>query len=286
MKRFVMHTIAAACLAAAVGPAFASASSSATLGNLVITLTDLNPTDDISPWLSFNNLSSASLLSETVGYGEFNDGHVSIRYAPSQGGLVSTQTATDWSSSSASVLASSGLGGFTTLSAQGHAGSGLDGYGSYRANASAASSPFSAFTLSANTKVTFSVVADLKAQTTMGYNLEADMAEDAYAVAVLGVWGDVNGIFQIDSKQHDVVAGFDVRDDNTTVGVSDAWNGDIEVSFFNYGAVDATGGFQTFVTAEGFSSVWDGVSPVPEPETYAMLLAGLALVGVARRRQA
>ena len=27
------------------------------------------------------------------------------------------------------------------------------------------------------------------------------------------------------------------------------------------------------------------VAPIPEPETYAMLLAGLALVGLARRRR-
>jgi hypothetical protein len=37
--------VAAACLAAAVGPAFATSSASATFGNLVITLTDLNPNE-------------------------------------------------------------------------------------------------------------------------------------------------------------------------------------------------------------------------------------------------
>jgi hypothetical protein len=42
---------------------------------------------------------------------------------------------------------------------------------------------------------------------------------------------------------------------------------------------------QTFATATAVSSF--ALAPVPEPETYAMLLAGLGLVaGVVRRRKA
>lgn len=43
---------------------------------------------------------------------------------------------------------------------------------------------------------------------------------------------------------------------------------------------------QGISTANGFDSAWyQPTSPVPEPETYAMLLAGLALVGFAARRR-
>ena len=48
-------------------------------------------------------------------------------------------------------------------------------------------------------------------------------------------------------------------------------------------ANNATGGFETFFVANSASTV----TPVPEPQTYALMLAGLGAVGllVQRRRQ-
>lgn len=287
MKRSIKHTLALACLAIAAGPAFASAASSAAMGKLVITLTDLDHTDGITPWMSFKNLSTANVLSDTVSFGDYNDGNVSIRHAPAELGLVTAATQTDWSKSAGSVYTADTIGGFASLSAYGQADSGLEGYGSYTANASAASSPMTEFTLSPNTAISFSVSADLTAWTTMGYNLEADQGEEAFALAMLNVWGDVNGVFQSGGQRQELITAFDVRDDNTTIGQYDSWSGTMSASFYNYSAVEVVGGFQSFVGVEGRSATWDGVTPVPEPETYLMMLCGLLFVGaMARRRTA
>ncbi|USX24192.1 PEP-CTERM sorting domain-containing protein [Oxalobacteraceae bacterium OTU3CINTB1] len=53
----------------------------------------------------------------------------------------------------------------------------------------------------------------------------------------------------------------------------------------------AWGGYETYTTFNGAATMpgtWTmGAAPIPEPETYAMMLAGMALVGaVARRRSA
>jgi hypothetical protein len=48
-------------------------------------------------------------------------------------------------------------------------------------------------------------------------------------------------------------------------------------------ASDATGGFETFFVASGSGGV---TTPIPEPETYALMLAGLGVLSfVARRRR-
>jgi hypothetical protein len=287
MKRFVKHTLAVACLAAAAGPAFATASSSAVFGNLVITLTDLNPTDGIAPSLTYITKGQAIVVTEGRSWGDTHDDNQYIEYGHDQQGTVKSDMLTDWSHSTATVVAARNVAGFTSLSAQGVANSGLDGYGGYYALANGAAPALNLFTLSANTAVTFSVMGSMHVMTSMGYNLDADTGEYAYSDAVINVLGNVNGNFQVDSQERSLYAGFDVRDDNTTFGQSDSWSGQLSVSFYNYGQTDTTAEFQAFVKTEGQSGIWDGVTPVPEPETYAMLLGGLALVGgVARRRRA
>lgn len=284
MKRFVMHTLAMACMAAAAGPALANASSSATFGNLVITLTDLNTTDGITPSLTFNLNGPSFIDSRVEGFGEVSESYQFQNYAPQQAGLFTGETHSAWSSSIGSIMTANNVAGYTSMSAEGMALSGLDAYGNYRA-ASIGATPDNTFTLSANTAVTFTVTADMRAGTTMGYNLEADMAEYASTHALLNVGGMVNGNFISDAQERYIDAGFDVLDDNTTVGVSNSWSGLLSASFANIGATEASGFLQTFVIVEGYSSVWDGVTPVPEPGTYAMLLGGLALLGVVGRRR-
>ena len=284
MKHFLLHTLAAACLVAAAGQAFATASSSATMGNLVITLTDLNPTDGITPSLSSTWQGAATVFSVVDSWGDIASSNVANRYAPGPQGLVSAETHADWASSSASVMAANNAAGFTSMSTIGVAKSGLDAYGYYRGD-SANASPLNDFTLSANTEVTFSVLASTQSKTSMGYNLDADQGEFAYAHAVMNVLGSVNGNFQIDTQEHISYSNFHVRDDGTTMGASDSWSGQLSVSFFNYGTTTTTGQIQSFVEIEGQSATWDGVTPVPEPETYAMMLGGLALIGVIGRRR-
>jgi hypothetical protein len=285
MKRLAMRTLAAACLAVAVGPAFATATSSVFVGNLVITLTDLNLNDGVSPWLSFTPNSVSGLHNEAKGWGDVYESYTRDDYAsaPSRDGTLTRQIDTAWSSSSATVNTAANAAGYTAMSAQGTANSGADGYGSYFGQAYNGNG-VSEFKLSANTQVTFSVRADMKASTSMGYNLDADMAEYAYARALLNVGGTINGMWQNDAQEHAVLAEYYVKDDNTVSGVSDSWSGLMSVSFSNTASSVADAWLQGVALTQGQSAVWDGVTPVPEPETYAMMLAGLALVGAARRK--
>ncbi|MGV7207666.1 PEP-CTERM sorting domain-containing protein [Oxalobacteraceae bacterium A2-2] len=283
MKYFALSLVAAGCLAAS-GPAGAEARSSATLGSLVITLGDLNPTDGITPWVTVDPTSRANVVADASGYGDSQDGYVSIKFAPERAGPLATQASSGWSSATTSVMAADNAAGFTALSARGQAASTLDGYGAFRAYANA-SEPLASFTLSPLTSITFTALSALSVATSMGYNLDADMDEYAEAKSLLNVFGNVNGIFQIDSQGRDLYAAFDVRDDNTTMGVQDSWSGELSVTFFNFGTVETTVGLQAFALAEGKSALWDGVTPVPEPETYAMWLAGLGLMGALARRR-
>jgi hypothetical protein len=284
MKRYVMHTLAAACLLVAAGPALADASSTATFGNVVITLIDLNPTDGIAPSLSFIHGAPANVTGQTLSWGENYEFRQNIQYQDKLQGPLTATTHTEWSSTSSNVMAADNLPGFTTMSAQGAAHSGLEGYGSYLSSAIA---PLNQFIVSANTMVTFSVRTMLSASTTMGYNLDADMDEYAFARATMSVSGTVNGNYQFVEDRHFLDVRYDVRDDNTTTGVSDSWNGDMSVTFTNMGATDTTGMFQSLAFSEGHSALWDGVTPVPEPGTYAMMLGGLGLIGaISRRRKA
>jgi hypothetical protein len=287
MKRLAMHTLAAACLAIAVDPAFATASSSAAMGNLVITLTDLDLNDGISPWLSFTPNSVSGLHNEAKGWGDVYESYTRDDYAsaPGKDGLLSRQIDTAWSTASGSVNTAANAAGYTAMAAQGAAMSGVDGYGKYFSQAYNGNG-VSEFKLSANTQVTFSVVADVKAQTSMGYNLDADMAEYGYGRVLFNVGGTVNGMWYNDAQERAALAEYYVNDDNTVSGVSDSWSGLLSVSFANTGSSTADAWLQGVALSEGQSAVWDGVTPVPEPETYAMMLGGLALIGVARRRKA
>lgn len=284
MKRFVLHTLAAACMAAAVSPAFAASSSSVSFGNLVITLTDLNAADGIAPSLSFNANGHAYVLGETLGFGETQDESIYAYTAKQQQGVLSGSTQGDWAAVTSSVTAANTVAGFTALSATGNASSGLDAHGAYRSYATGSDPSFNTFILSANTKVTFSTMASMQVQTSMGYNLDADQDEYANAHMLFAVGGSVNGVAQNDVNDLALSATFAVRDDGTTMGVSDSWSGMLSASFTNNSAMNADGTFEAFVSTEGWSANWDGVTPVPEPETYAMLLAGLALVGWTGRR--
>ncbi len=290
MKRYVMHTLAAACLAAAVGPVFAEATSSATFGNLVITLTDLNTGDGIAPTLSFKANGHAYVLGETLGFGDTYQDNLYAYTAPQQHGVTAGQVGTDWSSAASSVNAANTVAGFSSLWATGTAGSGLDGYGAYRSYATGADPFFNTFSLSANTKVTFSTLASGAAHTSLGYNLDCDQGEYAYAHLFRAVSGSVGGQDVFDVQERELIATFNVRDDGTTEGVNDTWSGLMSASFSNTSGLDALGEFHAFVSTEGHSAMWDGVtkgvSTVPEAESYAMMLAGLALVGgIARRRK-
>jgi hypothetical protein len=288
MKRLAMHTLVAGCLTAVVGQASATAASSAVTSNLTISLSDLNPTDSITPWLKFAPSQAGTVHNDVAGWGDEREVYSSDDYMPGakHDGVLSAGLKTDWSVASGTLNGAATVAGFTGMSSQGIANSGLDGYGDYVNVVANSSGGNNYFVLSPMTKITFSMTADLKAFTSMGYNLDADMGEFAHARTLLNIYGTVNGVDQFDAQEQAVWAYYYVNDDNTVSGVSDNWSGTLTVSFYNYGATATQVLLQSYVATEGQSAVWDGVTPVPEPATYAMMLGGLGLIGLARRRRA
>jgi hypothetical protein len=78
---------------------------------------------------------------------------------------------------------------------------------------------------------------------------------------------------------------------NLSLSFNQVWSyipkkGDESVGYFDYSSY-GTNPSISFETRPNFYSINGTISPVPEPETYAMMLAGLALVGFTtlRRRQ-
>lgn len=100
--------------------------------------------------------------------------------------------------------------------------------------------------------------------------------------ALFATWTDADGL------THDLFTPFGVADFGTAAGFQDSgWQsflvptGATAVSFFlfDYGTdVADFDGYASYV-------LLDMAAPVPEPSTYAMLLAGLGLLGVAARRR-
>ena len=87
-----------------------------------------------------------------------------------------------------------------------------------------------------------------------------------------------------------VKAFINVGDCCTAVDGATALAGGQALGFTNYGDDSISLGYDLGTIADGstvsFGYTYTFATPVPEPETYAMLLAGLGLMGfVARRRQ-
>lgn len=295
MKQYSITTLIVACLLGVAGPASATAISSISFSNLTITLTDLNPDDGIAPSMSFMANGKAYVFGETRSWGDSYEKHNFQHYAKQQQGTLSGSVHDSWATSSASVTAADTLAGFTALSASGIADSGADANGYFRSYATGADPFLNQFILSANTRLTVTTHASMQVQTTIGYNLEADMGEQASANLMFGLIGyTFDGIEQSNVQQRGLSAQFNVRDDGSIEGVSDSWSGELSSSFVNATGFDATGTFQAFVRAEGTAAV-QAVEPsresatalasVPEPTTLAMLLPGMALLGLTRRRR-
>lgn len=68
--------------------------------------------------------------------------------------------------------------------------------------------------------------------------------------------------------------------DASAAQLQSVFSSDLRVGLFA-SAANATGGFETFFVG----NVASPVTPVPEPETYALMLGGLGLLGLAARRR-
>ena len=266
--------------------AHAAASSSASVGPFTIQLVDLNPLDGILPSIIWSSLSSGFGSQVTA---DASDTAASNFQSASTYGLnsfsgVAVTANTALSGAAASVVAGpntlSPAG--ATLSASGHAyGTLVAGQTSTYSAESVAPSHFAYqdyFTLSANTALIVTANATVNATTSVGFQTGYG-GEDAFAGAWLTVWGLTSQTGGAGSQntyaELNAAAGYAVAPGPTYLGESQSLSGPLSGSFLNLTGTSMNGFLKAGTYALGSSMV----AAVPEPETYAMYLAGLALMG-------
>lgn len=231
-------------------PAIAAVSSNAQMSNFQYSFTDLDPNDGISSSLAFGD-----------GFGVV--GGVPISHAQViADNVFSVQNGTSAFSAVSAGLSSATTQGAASVSGSGFSNLGLSASGSTDGGHfySRAGAPWQArldfdgpvphagtpFTLSAFTAVTFSALSSIG-------------GSGGWAFARLYTEGDVAQL------------GGDVA--------VNAASDTLRVSFANTSGQDVTGWFYAMVSATGFGNT----APIPEPSTYALMLAGLAGVWFAAR---
>jgi hypothetical protein len=282
-RKMVLAGVIAAAFAT---PALAAVSASATISDFTITLYDLNPLDGIVPTISWSSVSGvdpnmATYTSANVSgpYG----GSSTFNYTPI-GALNSSTAAIYNATATANITASS-------VSASGSATATSSSWQSKSFSANAQNYYYygSNFILSANTAVVFQANASTQATATVGYDYATGQGETASANAFMTVSGtgaSGNGNQSSTDNLSSSAGGYywwyptpPLTQSNSAV---------LAGAFVNTSAGKLTGSFQLGANVNGNTSVVAAaVAAVPEPESYAMFLAGLGLIGaMARRRHA
>ena len=266
----------------AAGSAAAQASGSVSLSNMSYTLFDLNPFDNIAPSVTFGTTASGYSWTQ-VGVADMVNNVNTTSYLQGQGeyALVQTSNSSQYLSGAA-ALSGGGTLNTTTLSASASASSNGSVLNSVYASAMTGQI---GFTLSAMTGIVFQGDATAAAMTTVGYN--GVNSEFAYGTSQILVASYVNSQYKQWSSTDQTYASMQsvwnpVLGAWQYTGQTAANSGAIDLSYLNLTAVDsaATVTFSASANAGSFALA------VPEPETYAMLMAGLVLLGVAKRRRA
>lgn len=280
MTHTARHALLACSLAIAAAPALADATSQITLGNVRVTLTDLDPNDGIAPWIALNYESLPYLNGGAASFTPDYDMQAYAHLGKHDTSSLSDSVHTGWSSSSASVVGSTNLVGYTSLQANGQALSGVNGYGEYGAVASNYSS--TSFMISANTAVSISVDASISVGTTQGYNSAQGRAEHASGHVLLYIDGmDDDGNSLASEQYQELFAGYQQAADGSFLGEQYSWNGTLTLSFNNTMAHEALANIYGEIGIGGASVL----AAVPEPTSSALTLGGLALLGAVLRRR-
>jgi hypothetical protein len=295
MKRAAFKVLAAACLAALAGPVLADAYSTATFGNVTVTLVDLAPHDGIAPSITFlpipTKFDGGGYVrgeTETGVHNRWDPGHELKRYedrAAWQTSNVADSIQVSLASSSASVQGAAGGIGFSSLSVSGSAQGGINNFGRYFTFASApATLDNKSFILSANTEVIFSVNAAVNATYTRGYTPGGVEGEKAAAVLELFAGGlNADGTSMINDLQtRSASVQYLLDKDMPLGGATDSWSGMMSASYSNLSDHSSHGEFYADGNVSGISVM---LAPVPEPASYSMMLGGLSLLGVVARRR-
>jgi hypothetical protein len=301
---------AAAATLAVSGPAAAASSStaSATLSGLQIQLVDLNLSDGIAASISFTFAPQSNQGSANAGWytstGSQNaSGSFFSDANPWRPGSTDAQTLF---ASAAAQLVGNGSASGSTLAAGGAASSPGDTtydpnffnysqpYASFGASVQAPSFFSGSFSLSPFTVAVFSATVTVQATATEGgtitypWGFTSWQGNGAGASASLNVSGPAagggsGGQNSSDGRSVFVNSFYDSWSGQWTNG-SAMDSGFVGVSFANLTDAAMAGAFRAEVSVSG--SAYGSTAPIPEPGTWAMMLAGLAVAGgIARRRQ-
>jgi hypothetical protein len=293
MKHVARNMLALACLAACASPALADAYGSATIGNVTVTVIDLDPNDGIAAGIAFmpdpTKYYGGALVRgyANTGPNGSQDPGTQLKTFFVRGAWQATNVHDGATVDLAHVqgdLTGSGSGvGFSDLSLEGAAGSTATGRSHFWGWGSVPGNPGGHldYVLAANTKVVFSIDASLNAGTTIGHVAGAPDSESAMAMVGLYASGTApDGTTLVEDLQ-ERTARVAYVDGAPMGGGTDSWSGVVTASFSNVGLQGSAGEFWAYASIEGDSVV----AAVPEPSTWAMLLGGLAFVGTRLRRR-
>jgi PEP-CTERM motif len=295
--KFPMQVCLAAALCAVGGSALAASSASASISHIQFTLTDLNLNDSLAPSMTLPAHASLSAFSSAqatdyanhdpaTGLGALQGATqlsgtagVPTLSLQSQGGGVASG-ATSWGAPTVGSLAVANLS----------AGGTADGLASYRSFGSQVIQ----FTLTPYTQLSASATAVVNGQISQGYSLPAVVnahgytpwnAEVFFASAQMSLSQNAPGTAGWDGVstgftqwiEYDPVTGTALDRSNSPTSTPSP----LTLTFSNHSAQD----LQLYFV--GTAQVWgQGIAAVPEPETYALMLAGIGLVGAMARRRA
>jgi hypothetical protein len=276
-----LHVLAAITVATlTASPAFAGSTSSATLGSFSWQLVDLNPLDNVAPSITFftGGRDSASASTRASQSNPFDQQSQDILVDGSWAPVTSfSSTSQAWATA---TVTNSDIGS-AVLSASGAAATPFSAYSHDYANYTGQvfiytkDGSHSSFSLSANTLVTFSAVATISGSAQAGGS-----PQGAHALA--RAWFDAYGpgSFGGGFQSSNDYAYQDVYDyGNSPQSFSESRT--LRLSFLNLTAGDMNGQMYAGVDVDGYSYA----VPVPEPESYALLLAGLGLLGFIAKRK-